>query len=139
MTDSGDGTLPTAKDIVTVHDEIEEEYDLKYKGARVASPRLELRPHTRKAAEYDDVYIRAAFLLRKVVTAHVFEDGNKRTAWNVATSYLEQAGAQRADTDVGEARVVRSIRKYEAEEIAKWLETGAIDKSRLNPPRTDNE
>ncbi|ELY38619.1 hypothetical protein C497_06754 [Halalkalicoccus jeotgali B3] len=104
MTNSGDGTLPTAKDIVTVHDEIDEEYDLKYKGARVASPRLELRPHTRKAAEYDDVYIRAAFLLRKVVTAHVFEDGNKRTAWNVATSYLEQAGAQRADTDVAEAR-----------------------------------
>jgi prophage maintenance system killer protein len=133
-----DDALPTAEDIVAVHDDIEREYDLKYKGARVTS-QLRCRSIVREATEYGDVYMRGAFLLRKIATAHLFEDANKRTAWNVATSYLERAGAPRANSVVNEERVVRSMRKYEVEELANWLKLGEIDQSRLNPPRTDSD
>lgn len=134
-----DNCLPAAEDIVIIHDEIEEEYDLKYKGARVAIPQRHFRETIRKAAEHDDIYMRAAFLLRKIATAHIFEDANKRTAWTVATTYLERADAERADSSMDTERVVRSMRKYDVDELAEWLKTGEIDQSRLNPPRTNND
>lgn len=131
--------LPKPDEILAIHKEIEKEYAMKYTGTRVAAPRLNLRDIRREVGEYDDLYMRAACLLRKLITAHLFEDGNKRTAWTVTTTYLERAGAKRAESSVGTERVVRSIRKYEVDELAEWLKTGGIDQSRLNPPRRNND
>lgn len=131
---SEDDPLPTPRQIIIAHEEIEETYDLKHRGARVAAPRLQLQEVLEGVRDYDGVYMRAACLLRKVLTAHLFEDGNKRTAWSVTRQYLEKYGirpAQRREVVVG--HFLRSIRSYDVDEIAKWLETGEIDRTRLNP------
>ena len=63
---------------------------MKYTAIRVAAPKLKLRRILEETAEHDGVYTRAAFLLRKLVTAHYFEDGNKRTAWVTMREYLQE-------------------------------------------------
>lgn len=134
-----DDPLPAAEDIIAAHDEIEEEYDLKYKGARVPAPRLKFREIVREAAEYDDDYMRGAFLLRKIITSHYFEDANKRTGWAVARDYFNESDSPIENTDVSVERVLRSIRRYGVDEIATWLRSGEIDRDRLNPPRSDKD
>lgn len=131
---AGDDRLPTPRQILIAHDEIEEAYDLKYRGVRAAAPRLELREILQEVREYDRVYMRAACLLRKTITAHLFEDANKRTAWSITRQYLEKHDLEPAERrEVVVAHVLRSIRGYDVDEIAEWLETGAIDRTRLNP------
>lgn len=77
--------------------------------------------------------MRAAFLLRKLITTHLFEDANKRTAWATTEIYLERNGATPAERDESVADVLKRIRRYDVGEIADWLETGEIDESRLGP------
>lgn len=131
MTD--DETLPSPAEILAIHDEIEAEYDLKYTGARVAAPRLKLERILDETAEHGDVWLRAAFLLRKVLTAHYFEDGNKRTAWVTTRTYLEANGLEPAERGADAERVLRRIRRYDVDELAEWLETGELDRDRLDP------
>jgi death-on-curing protein len=129
-TDSG---LPTPRDIIEIHDEIEREYDLKFTGARVASPKLTLRDILDDIEDYEGMYLRAASLLRDLITAHVFEDGNKRTAWTVTVLYLENHDAEPAVRDESNERVLRRIRRFDTDEIAEWLASGNIDDDRLEP------
>ena len=129
-----DDELPTGKEIVATHDELEEVYDLKYKGARVAAPRLDLKRIVQDACDYDDVYDRAAYLLRNIITAHLFEDANKRTAWTTILDYLDRHGLEPAKTEKEETDpVLNAIRAFEIEGISEWLETGDIDESKFNP------
>jgi len=130
--DFGD-TLPTPKEILATHEEIERAYDMKYTGVRVAAPKLKLKRIIREADDYDDLYHRAAYLLRKLVTAHLFEDGNKRTAWVTVRKYLAENGETPAKRDSNAGRVLRRIRRYDVAELAEWLESGEIDESRLGP------
>lgn len=126
--------LPTPREIVAAHEEIEVSQELRFTGARVASPRLELRDLLGEVRAYDEVYVRAGCLLRKGITAHLFEDGNKRTAWTVTRQYLAEHDLKPAERrPVVVAHVLRSIRRYDVKEIAAWLETGDIDRSRLTP------
>ena len=59
------------------------------------------------------VTVRAAELLVALVKAHAFADGNKRTAWVCAVSYLNLEGF-----DLGE---------IDAEEVACFVEGVALD------------
>ena len=124
--------LPTPAEIIAAHDRIEELYDLKYTGTMTVAPKLTLRQEViEPAANHDDPYHRAATLLWKIESAHVFEDANKRTAWTVTRAYLRRNGIEPpADDDVVE-RVVRRAGKFDVSELAIWLETGEIDESRL--------
>lgn len=131
--DGGEAPLPTPREILAIHDEIEEEYDLKHTGARVAAPRLKLERIIDEAAGYDGVWTRAAFLLRRVLTAHYFEDGNKRTAWLATRVYLESNGLEPAEGGESAERVLRRIRRFDVDELAGWLETGELDRDRLDP------
>lgn len=126
-----DDDLPSPRQIIAAHDEIEAEWDLKYTGARVGSPFLHLRKIVQTVAEYDGVYLRAASLLRSITTAHLFEDGNKRTAWVVTRAYLDEHAIEPAPHDEEVERLLRRIRRYDVEEIAEWLESGALDRDRL--------
>lgn len=131
---SDDSALPSAREIIDLHDQIEEDYELKHKGASVASPWLELRDVLERVAEYDDVYMRAAALLRHITTAHVFEDGNKRTAWSTCRAYLDGHGLEPAVVNTDEvAKVCRRIRRFDVDEIAEWLEDGTLDREQLGP------
>lgn len=124
---------PTPEQIIAAHDEIEREYELAYTGTCVAAPKLKLRRIVTEAADQDDLYASAACLLRDLITAHVFEDGNKRTAWMVTRGYLDRNGVTPPEHDVSAERVLRRIRRYEVDEIATWLAEGRIDRSRLEP------
>ncbi len=131
MTD--DETLPTPEEILTTHDVIEDEYDMKYTGTRVAAPKLKLRRIVREADEQDGLYLRAGFLLRKLITSHLFEDGNKRTGWASTVKYLDRNGETPAEHGENVERVLKRVRRYDVDELAEWLESGEIDESRLGP------
>jgi len=129
-----DGELPTAKEILTVHERIEETYDLKYKGTKKAAPKLKLRREVlEEAAEYDDPYHRAAVLLFRIQSVHVFEDANKRTAWTVTQEYLDRCGIEaEIPQDAGTIeKIIRRAGLFSIEELARWLETGEIAEERL--------
>lgn len=125
--------LPTPDEILATHAEIEEQYDLKYTGAYSSVPQVGLRELLEEAENVDGTYQRAAFLLRKLITAHVFRDGNKRTAWVTAREYLAENGLRPAEAGDRIPHVLRRIRRYDVDEIARWLETGELDEDRLHP------
>ena len=126
--------LPTPDEILAMHEEIEAEYDLKYKGVRAAAPKRKLRENViEPAEEYDDPWHRAAVLLFGIQSVHVFEDANKRTSWAVTMEYLDEQGLDielPQDTAVIE-RIVRRAGLFDTDELAEWLETGEIDESKL--------
>lgn len=126
--------LPTAEEILATHEEIEKEYDLKYKGVMKATPKLKLRENVLDpAAEYDDPYHRAAVLLFEIQSVHVFEDANKRTAWTVTMEYLDRKGIvpEFRQDDEGIERIVRRAGLFDVDELAEWFETGEIDEDKL--------
>lgn len=129
-----DDDLPTPDEILRVHDQIEEEQDVKYTGTMKAAPKAKLRRNVvEPAAEYDDVYHRAAVLLFEIPSVHVFEDANKRTAWTVTKSYLKREGIDLDPPQDDETveRIVRRAGLFDTEELAEWLETGEINESKL--------
>lgn len=126
--------LPTPQELLDAHDRIEEKYDLKYKGTMKAAPKAKLRRNVvEPAAEYGDVYHRAAVLLFEIQSVHVFEDANKRTAWSVTMEYLDRHGIEPDLPQDGDTieRIVRRAGLFDVDEIAEWLETGEIDESKL--------
>lgn len=125
--------FPTPEEILATHQEIEDAYDMKYTGARVAAPKLKLKRILRDGEQHDELYVRAAFLLRKLITAHLFEDGNKRTAWVTTREYLADHDEEPAERGPDSEKVLRRIRRFDVDEIAEWLETGEIDEDRLAP------
>ena len=127
---STDDDLPSPEEILATHDEIEEVYDMKYTGAAVAAPRLKLC-RLLDEIEDGDRYHRGAQLLRDLLTAHFFEDGNKRTSWATTLRYFDQYDETPAETGDRVPKVLRRIRRYDVEELAEWLETGEIDEERL--------
>lgn len=124
---------PTPEQIIATHQEVEKEYNLKYTGTRVAAPKLKLKRILQEGNDHETLYLRAAFLLRKLSTSHLFEDGNKRTAWLTTRKYLDEYGEEPADRGPETAHVLRRIRRYNIKELAEWLETVEIDESRLRP------
>ncbi len=127
------GNLPDPREILNVHETIEREYDLKYTGAAVAAPRLKLRRLVCNVDDYEGTFLRGAVLLRKLITSHYFEDGNKRTAWATTVLYLERCSAEPAESGESVERILKRIRRYDAREIAEWLATGDLDRDRLSP------
>lgn len=126
--------LPDSERIIEIHDRIEDEFDLTYTGAAVAAPRLQFEELLAEVDEYEGEYQRAGALLRKIITAHYFEDGNKRTGWMTTREYLDDHGHAPAELEPDRvAHVLKSIRSYDVTEIASWLEDGEIDEERLNP------
>ena len=99
-----------------------------------AAPKAKLRRNVLDpASKYDDPYHRAAILLFKTQSVHIFEDANKRTAWTVMMEYLDRYGITPElpqDDDVIE-RIVRRTGLFDIEELAEWLETGDIDEEKL--------
>ena len=126
--------LPTPAEIMMTHERIEEEYDLKFTGTMKAAPKLKLRRNVLEpAAEYDDVFHRAAVLLFEIPSVHVFQDANKRTAWMVTMAYLDRKGFEPQFPQNNETieQIARRAGLYDIDELATWLKTGEIDEERL--------
>ena len=131
---STDNKLPTPQDIIDVHDRLEEQYELKHTGTMKAAPKSKLRREVIKLAqERDNPYQRAAVLLFKIPSVHVFEDANKRTAWTVTIRYLDRVGATPEFTQSNETieKIVRRAGLFYPDALAEWFKTGEIDESKL--------
>lgn len=125
--------LPTPDDILQIHEDIEEAYDMTHTGTRAYLPEQKLQNVVDEAQEQEDTYERGAVLLRDLITTHVFKDGNKRTAWVTTRQYLKQHGEEPAGADASPERVLTRIQRFEVPEIAEWLRNGSIDEDRLEP------
>jgi death-on-curing protein len=126
--------LPTAEDVMITHEIIEEEQDLKYTGTMKAAPELKIRRDVLSDLdEHDDVAYRAAAMLHGLISLHVFEDGNKRTAWMVTEDYLERNGISPPEQTDLAVRVIKNTGRYSTGELAAWLVDGEIDHSKLPP------
>lgn len=130
-----DDRLPAPQEILDTHEELEVAYDMKYRGIRTPFTRRKLRSVIDGAAEDEDAYDRAAFLLKRLISIHVFEDGNKRTAFVVVIEYRWRHGLAVAVTphDNEAPQILRSIGRNEVDELGTWLRSGDIDRSKLNP------
>jgi death-on-curing protein len=129
-----DSDLPTPVEIIEVHEEIEESYGLTYTGISSVLPEQTLENILDDIDDFDGVYLRAAGLLRRLISVHIFEDGNKRTAWTVTRLYLEDNDAEPAMRDPERvATVLRRIQRFDTHELAEWLKTGNLDEDRLEP------
>ncbi|WP_135662007.1 type II toxin-antitoxin system death-on-curing family toxin [Halorhabdus rudnickae] len=126
-----DDDLPTVEEIYTIHDEIIHIYDLKHPGVRDRFADEKLAQLIEEAREYDDDFQRAAVILRKLPSLHVFEDGNKRTAFLVVVEYLDRRNLEPAKSGDIVERVMKCRKRYSVEEIARWLEDGSIDEDKL--------
>jgi death-on-curing protein len=129
-----DEALPTPQDIIDVHDRLEEDYDLKHTGTMKAAPEAKLRREViEPARECETPYRRAAVLLFKIPSVHVFEDANKRTAWTVTIRYLNRKGVKPEfeQDDATIEKIVRRAGLFYPDELAAWFETGEIDEDIL--------
>ncbi|WP_181685112.1 Fic family protein [Halorhabdus salina] len=132
MTD--EAALPTPSEIIEIHEEIEESYGLKYTGISAYFPEQTLSNVLSDVAAYDGIHLRAAALLKRLISVHIFEDGNKRTAWTTTRLYLDQYGAEPAVQETEHvATVLRCIQRLDIEELAEWLSNGEIDDEKLQP------
>jgi death-on-curing family protein len=114
---------PRRKLIEYVHDE----QIMKYKG-RLGfhrDPSLLTRMVAETRRFEGDIYTKAAFLLKQIITTHVFKDGNHRTAFVITEYFLNENGEAMRVTDYQEARTfLKDIRKHDLERIARWLKYG---------------
>ncbi len=129
------GKLPSGRQIVATHDELEEEYDLDHEGAAVPNPAVHYSEIVKETRDnHFHPHDRAAYLLRRLITAHYFEDANKRTAWMTIRDYLDRHGLEPAKTDKEDTEpILNAIRAFSVDELSEWLETGDIDESKLHP------
>lgn len=127
--------LPSGKQIVENHDWLEQTFDLDHKGAAVTHPDIHCSEIVRESRDnHFAPYDRAAYLLRRLITAHLFEDANKRTGWMTTREYLNRHGLKPAKTDKDDVEpVLNSIRSFNVDELSEWLETGSIDESKYHP------
>lgn len=68
------------------------------------------------------IHAKAAALLRGIVGAHPFFDGNKRTGWQSCTTFLALNGAPLRYTDEADDLVVAlAKREIDVDEVTLWL------------------
>jgi death-on-curing protein len=123
--------LPTVAEVHEIHGLIEQQWDLDHRGTRVVLPDQTLKSILDDVRDLDGEYRRAAALLNRLADAHVYEDGNKRTAWTVAETYLNEAGHEAAPSDESAQRVLLHRRRFDEAELAAWLETGDIPEEKF--------
>ena len=114
-----------------IHDQIVRQYDLDHAGVGRPNSDLVLGRIVEDARRIESPYDRAAFYLKRLIEAHVFEDGNKRTAWLAAVWVLQHEGLRAAVDRREVATVLKHVRRFDHADLSTWLETGAIDRSRF--------
>jgi len=118
--------LPTVEDVHEIHEFIAQQWDLSHRGTRAVLPDQTLQSILDDVRDIDGEYRQAAALLNRLAEAHVYEDGNKRTAWTVAETYLNETGHEAVPSDESAQRVLLNRRRFDEAELATWLETGEI-------------
>ncbi len=77
--------------------------------------------------ENKSTFWKSALILRNITCGHPFVDGNKRTALEVADTYLRMHGCKIAASTEEKVRFILSLAMYgmELDDIVKWLERNA--------------
>lgn len=126
-----ESSLPTIEEIYANHEEIVKRYDIDYPGTGAFFPDDKLSRVIERAAEYDDVHTQSATFLKQIPRVHVFEDGNKRTAWLTVLELLDRNGLEPVPKREEAETVLKRRQRFNVEELAHWLRTGEIDRNRL--------
>jgi death-on-curing protein len=77
----------------------------------------------------DNIYGKAAYLLKNLVKAHAFASGNRRTAFISTKDFLISNNIKiKIENDPKYAKVLTGIREgyYTDEEIKEWIKHGTI-------------
>jgi len=118
-------------EIKWIHERVVTTYDLHNPGMGHPQGEMILKNILATASSSSDAYEQAAIVLNKLISVHVFEDGNKRTAWLAVVKLLSEYDEQPSPDRSEVARVLRHIARYSTAELATWLRSGEIDRSKL--------
>jgi death-on-curing protein len=122
--------VPTAAEVRRIHDRIVERTDA-YPGIRRHDADQFLGRVLEDARTAETVYTAAAIVIARLPRIHVFEDANKRTALTTALEIADRNGREIAPGDDELYRVMLHVARFDVEELARWLRTGTIDRSKL--------
>lgn len=88
-----------------------------------------------------DLFERAALLLRGIAQDHPFVDGNKRTAFDVASTFLEHNGQTVGGRDEEVVTFMLRVARGEqsVEEIADWLGRHATERLSMRKDPSEEE
>ena len=79
------------------------------------------------AKEIDGLYLKAAVILKGIVTTRIFQDGHHRTGCAVTQIFLNKNGLDYKEKYPEKvSKFVKEIRCYSINQIAKWIEYGKI-------------
>jgi death-on-curing protein len=124
----------TAEQIHWIHEQVVSAYDLAHDGTRHPSTDGVLDRLVTDAAEFDDPCRQGGTVLRRLITAHVYVDGNKRTAWVAAIKILDTADERDAVKREEAPDVLRNVSRFDVDELTAWLRDGEIDLPKLRAP-----
>lgn len=122
---------PSVEDIENIHQQVIRKNPSKYSGDRV-NPASRLRPVLRDVRTTPGFYKKAAVLVKRISSEHVFEDRNTTTAILVAKKFLERNNKSFKSQDqqtIG--KVANNHGLFTIEELAHYFETGEIDETKL--------
>ncbi len=73
-----------------------------------------------------DIFHKASILLKRLITARIFEDGNHRTAYVAVKYFLKENGEDVYIENYLEGqKFLKMIHAYSIVEIAEWLKHGS--------------
>lgn len=109
--------------LVKTHEEI-----LRLYGGHPGIPRYGVSAFNtilREMKQIEGIYAQAAFLLKRLRIARVFEDAVKRTSVVTVVTFLRMNGEDIAITDPLKIyQFVKDILKYDYKQIEEWLRDG---------------
>lgn len=122
---------PTVDDIKRVHSQVLEKNPDKYPGEMV-SPESKLPSVIRTARNTPGIYKKAAVLMKKIASEHVFEDGNTTTAILIAKKFLDKNNKKFKPKDQKlTGKMADNHGLFSMEEISYYFKTGDIDETKL--------
>ena len=116
--------LLTVDHIIAIHDEVLEPNELQgMAGDKSLEGALSRVDNRLKYGLIEDIYSLAASYAAAVSQAHCFNDGNKRTAFQVMDIILDLNGVNTIwdVEEVGQKIVLLSQSKLDEADLAKWL------------------
>lgn len=123
--------LPTVEQIHSIHNRVIDRWGLVHTGLQGYLVDEKLGRMVDELDGVTDPHLQSARLLKRLIAMHVYEDGNKRTAWLVTVRTLRNRGFKPAPDHEDIPAVLRHIGRFDETEVAEWLRTGEIDQSRL--------
>jgi len=75
----------------------------------------------------NDIYLKAAILLRKLVTVRIFQNGHHRTGYEITKTFLEMNGLSMKEQDIQKTiRFIKGVLQCNINEIAVWIRDGKV-------------